>query len=208
MPDSSTRRVPSDPHLRRWMMFVDGENLTIRAQEWARDKNIQLQEGLYYKRDVLVWMPGVEAKTRPLHHDGLEELQYLGQRSYYYTSATGNDEKLRSIRETLWYLEFQPEVFKKAKGYNRKTKAVDIALATGLLGNAYRDNYDAAVLVAGDGDYVPLVEEAKRLGKVVHVTFFGEKEYGLSPDLRLASDRFWDLEEVFAEAWERYDSTV
>src|SRR5829696_8160198 len=91
---------------------------------------------------------------------------------------------------------------------NPETKAVDIALATGLLGNAYRDNYDAAVLVAGDGDYVPLVEEAKRLGKVVHVTFFGEKEYGLSPDLRLASDRFWDLEEVFAEAWERYDSTV
>jgi hypothetical protein len=37
--------IPSDPHLRRWMMFVDGENLTIRAQRLAQHKGIQLREG-------------------------------------------------------------------------------------------------------------------------------------------------------------------
>ena len=38
-----------------------------------------------------------------------------------------------------------------------------------------------AVLVAGDGDYVPLITEVKRLGKVVYVVFFND--YGLSTEL-------------------------
>ncbi len=205
MPNSGIR-VPSDPHLRRWMMFVDGENLTIRAQRLAQDKGVRLQEGPYYMPDVLIWLPEIEATTRLLYNEnGLEELQRLGVRAYYYTSTTGDEDKIRLIREALWNMGFQPEVFKKPRKQDR-TKGVDIALATGLLSNAYRDNYDAAVLVAGDGDYVPLVEEVKRLGKVVHVAFFGGKGRGLSPDLRLASDRFWELEDAFATSWELHNS--
>jgi uncharacterized LabA/DUF88 family protein len=123
-------------------------------------------------------------------------------RAYYYTSTVGDADKIRSVKQALWDIGFQPEVFKKPKQQDR-TKGVDIALATDLLGNAYRDNYDAAVLVAGDGDYVPLVEEVKRLGKVVHVCFFREKGRGLSPDLRLASDPFWALEQGFVASWEQ-----
>jgi uncharacterized LabA/DUF88 family protein len=199
-------RVPSDPHLRRWMMFVDGENLTIRAQKLAQDKDIPLQEGPYYMRDVLVWLPDIVATTRLLHNEnGLPELQLLGVRAYYYTSTTADEDKIRSIRESLWDIGFQPKVFKKPRRQAR-TKGVDIALATDLLGNAYRGNYDAAVLVAGDGDYVPLVEEVKRLGKVVHVVFFGEKGRGLSPELRLASDRFWEMEDAFTTSWKQHNS--
>ncbi len=160
-------KVPSDPHLRRWMMFVDGENLTIRAQELAEDKNIPLREGPYYSRDVLVWLPKLHARKRLIQDtEGVEELQFLAIRAYYYTSTTGGADVVDSIRRKLWDIGFQPTVFKKPK--NRVgSKGVDIALATDLLSNAYRNNYDAAVLVAGDGDYVPLVGEVKRLGKVV-----------------------------------------
>ena len=156
--------------------------------------------------DVLVWLPESEATRRLLYNeDGPEELQLLGVRAYYYTSTIGDENKISLIRQALWDIGFQPEVFKKPRKRDR-TKGVDIALATDLLGNAYRDNYDAAVLVAGDGDYVPLVEEVKRLGKVVHVVFFGEKGRGLSPELRLASDRFWELENAFAARWEQHNS--
>ena len=62
------------------------------------------------------------------------------------------------------------------------------------------------MLVARDGDYVPLVEEVKRLGELVHVAFFGEKVRGLSPELRLASDRFWELEYAFTTSWKQYNS--
>ena len=50
-----------------------------------------------------------------------------------------------------------------------------------------------------DGDYVPLVEQVKRLGKLVYVWFF-EKE-GLNPALRLSADRFYDLSEGFLATW-------
>lgn len=199
-------RVPSDPHLHRWMMFVDGENFTLRAQRVAESENIPLQDGAYYMRDVLVWLPERNATTNLLTpgEDGFTDLQPRGVRSYYYTSTTGGEDVVRTIKERLWKAGFHPEVFKKARTRD-KTKGVDLALATDLLSNAFRDNYDAAVLIAGDGDYLPLVEEVKRLGKVVHVAFFRGEGSGLSPNLRLASDWFWDLGTVFTGLWRDYD---
>jgi hypothetical protein len=52
---------PIDPHLRRWMLFVDGENLTIRAQKLASDNAVNLQEGAEYRKNVFVWFPGLKA---------------------------------------------------------------------------------------------------------------------------------------------------
>ena len=66
-----------------------------------------------------------------------------------------------------------------------------IALATSMLGNAFRQNYDYALLVAGDADYVPLVNEAKHHGRVVHGAFF---ERALAPELRLSFDDFFPLD--------------
>jgi uncharacterized LabA/DUF88 family protein len=106
----------------------------------------------------------------------------------------------------LWELGFQPEVFKKSK-QDQKAKGVDIALAKDFLGNAYNHNYDVAVLIAGDGDYVPLVAEVKRLGKVVYVAFFRDKGFGLSEDLELSSDRSFEFSTLFREKWVAIAST-
>ena len=59
-----------------------------------------------------------------------------------------------------------------------------------MLSQAYHDNYEVAVLVAGDEDYVPLAQEIKRTGKQVAVWFFDD---GLSHHLRRESDIFVDL---------------
>jgi uncharacterized LabA/DUF88 family protein len=49
-------------------------------------------------------------------------------------------------------------------------KAVDVKLATDLI--MLRDIYDVAIIVSGDQDYVPAVEEVKDLGKtVINVSF-------------------------------------
>jgi uncharacterized LabA/DUF88 family protein len=50
-----------------------------------------------------------------------------------------------------------------------------------------------AVLVTGDGDYLPVVEEVKRFGKRVVLAFFEHSEAGLSPELRRAADEFYRL---------------
>jgi uncharacterized LabA/DUF88 family protein len=63
-------------------------------------------------------------------------------------------------------------------------------------------DYEIAVLVAGDADYIPVVEELKRLSKLVYVWFFAQE--GLHPDLRLAAEYFKDLTEDLVGSWMRH----
>ncbi len=46
-------------------------------------------------------------------------------------------------------------------------KQVDVQIAVDLLSMAQRDEYDTAYLLSADGDFVPAVKEAKRVGKCV-----------------------------------------
>ena len=185
----------------RWMLFVDGENLTIRAQELANLKGL-LKQGPYFEPDVFVWYPYFSATMPPFQRRSPQRRQLHGYaiRSYYYTSVVGDDPKLQSIENALWTIGFTPRVFKK-DARREKTKGVDIALSTDVLTNGFLDNYDIAVLIAGDGDYVPMVREIKRLGKELYVAFF---ESGLSPRLRLESDQFLDIEPGLQNGWVGY----
>jgi hypothetical protein len=188
-----------DPHLRRWMLFVDGENFTIRAQKLASDNGVALHAGPEFLPDVFVWMPGVRP-TAALTNTAYAPLKVQPNaiRSHYYTCVTGDDAKVLSVRQALRSLGFHPEVFKKQKD-QPKAKGVDIALSKDFLSHAFLGNYDVAVLIAGDGDYVPLIAEVKRLGKVVYLAFF--EECGLSPDLRLAADNYFDMGQFFLDRW-------
>lgn len=192
-------RTPNDPHLRRWMLFIDGENLTIRGQEFAKQRGITLEPGTHFCPNIYLWMPGVVA-TQALTNTNTTPVpvQPHAIRAFYYTSITGDDLAITRNRESLWSLGFQPEVFKKAK-LQDKAKGIDVALTKDMLSNAFRNNFDVAVLIAGDGDYVPLVEELKRLGKVIYVMFF--RQNGLSAALRLSSDMYFELDEFYAQQW-------
>lgn len=90
----------------------------------------------------------------------------------------------------------------------RNEKAVDVKLATDLL--EFRQNYDIAIIVSGDGDYVPAVERVKDSGRhVVNVAFLkrdgslvpgGARRLNMVADGRLDLDygtvkRFMGLEE-------------
>jgi len=188
-------------HPKRWMLFVDGENFVIRAQEFAQGRGLSLERGRYYEPDVFVWFPDHPGTHHWPYSSSLEQpLEPSAVRSYFYTSVAGNDECIQEVRRLLWSLKLQPEVFKRAKG--GKSKGVDIALTKDMLAHAFFNHYDVAVLMSGDGDYVPLVDEVKRLGKVVCVAAFSSS--GLSPALRLSSDAFVDLEAPFEDRWSTY----
>lgn len=81
-----------------------------------------------------------------------------------------------------------PRVFKKE---GDRSKGVDISLATDMLINATRKHYDIGVLVAGDGDYVPLVRAVQGDGARVIVWSVSS---GLNPALVHAADDFADLD--------------
>ena len=46
-----------DPHLRRWMLFVDGENFTVRGQRLSESEGLALLEGRLYSRNIFLWVP-------------------------------------------------------------------------------------------------------------------------------------------------------
>lgn len=179
------------------MLFVDGENLTIRAQKIAAENGIVLAERhSHYVKDYLIWLnsgPG----TAQIFQSRNRLLDYA-VRAYFYTSVVGDEQFLDAVRNQLRGLGFDPIVFKKDSA-QKKTKGVDIALTKDMLSHAFRNNYQTAILVAGDGDYVPLVEEVKRLGKRVYVWFFASE--GLNPALRLAADQFFDITGIFINHW-------
>src|ERR1019366_6758356 len=125
--------------LKRWMLFVDGENFTCRAQALAQDKGIQLVEGDHYSRDVFVWFPNFAGSSSALFRQSRHPLHWTPIRSYYYTSVRGSDETLEGVRMQLWTLGFQAEVFKRNK--ERDSKGVDIALTKDMLTHAFFDHY-------------------------------------------------------------------
>lgn len=193
--------IADDPTALRWMMFVDGENFTIRAQAVAQERNFPLQPGRFWMPETFIWLPEWPA-TAGFGFSGVSAigLRRLAARAYYYTSVRGDAPKVDEIRESLWSLGFTPSVFRRPAG-DRKAKGVDIALTKDMLSHAFLANYDAAVLIAADGDYVPLVDEVKRLGKLVYVIFFTDPAAGLNDDLRLAADYFLDLTTTFFDRW-------
>jgi uncharacterized LabA/DUF88 family protein len=182
------------------MLFVDGENLTIRGQEFASNNNLILKAGTYWKQDCFLWMPNPHPLKRPHCLTGeIETLEERGLRAYYYTSVVGDESLLREVNESLWKLGFAPKVFKKQK--ERKSKGVDISLTTDMLTHAFQNHFDVAILMAGDGDYGPLVGRVKSLGKLLWVWFFQSEKDGMSPGLRLSSDVMLPLDAHFAENW-------
>jgi len=185
-----------------WMLFVDGENFTIRGQRYASDADIKLYDGPHFRKNRYLWIPGHRPLT-PFRN--LDTLHWWAVRAYYYTSIDGDENSVTSAEEELWGLGFTPRVFKKARQED-KAKGVDICLTKDMLSHAFLDHYEVACLVSGDGDYVPLVEEVKRLGKRVTCLFFPSQ--GLNPKLKLACDDCCDIEGYFKEMWEKYSPAI
>ncbi|MDD5127622.1 MAG: NYN domain-containing protein [Dehalococcoidales bacterium] len=66
-------------------------------------------------------------------------------------------------------------------------KGTDVQLATDMLTHAFKNNYDVAILVAGDNDYVGAVQAVKDNGKHIEIALFGQE--GTSRQLRSAADK-------------------
>jgi uncharacterized LabA/DUF88 family protein len=92
-------------------------------------------------------------------------------------------------------IELQEDVhlgFGALRGLKRKArqKGVDVQLAVDMLVGAFSSVFDIAVLVAGDADFVPVVEEVKRRGVMVAIV---AEPKSLADDLRRVADRHVSL---------------
>ncbi len=183
-----------NPHLvrqtRRIMVFADGENLVGRYQAML-DQGYVPRDDMFHEKDVAVWTPGYTNLARD--HEII--------RVTYYTYMVGSVEKIDSMKESIKTLRFTshmssplpdtvtPCIFKK-EAKSRKTKGVDIQICIDILNHVHRNNVDAILLLSGDGDYEPLIDEVLRSGVQVYLSAY---ESGLNPRLKYKVDRFYEL---------------
>jgi uncharacterized LabA/DUF88 family protein len=164
------------------MVFVDGENFAIRFGSLINGRALD-EPWVYYKPDIYVWSRNI--------NDLCAFVNVI--RKHYYTSTSGDENAIAGIQDTLKDIGIEaPRVFKRQK--NGRSKRVDITLATEMLTHAHRKNYDVAILIAGDEDYLPLVEAVQGEGARVFLWFF---KNGLSPKLKRTVDNYVDIEYLF-----------
>ena len=109
----------------------------------------------------------------------------LGQ-IYYYTSQFRLDKnpsvyyKQQQFFKRLRKQQFLVRVSQISETSNH-VKGDDIYLAVDMMDDTCQKKFDTAVLVSGDGDFVPLVKRVKSAGKKVELWYF---EKGISSNLK------------------------
>lgn len=160
----------------RVQIFIDGSNLYHALKDECENVNLD-----YLKFSYLL------ANGRKLI------------RTYFYISTLdtnrskpetvkGQQRFLGALREVP-YITIKHRPLNYTKGVPVE-KGVDILIATDMLTNALRDGYDTAILVSGDGDFAPVLEEIARAGKQVENAAFRSSR---SDALVSASDLFVEL---------------
>ncbi|MFC1901238.1 NYN domain-containing protein [Chloroflexota bacterium] len=119
-------------------------------------------------------------------------------RIYYYNAQVGRREEPERYRDQQTFLNSVSSIpycelrlgrlvyinWPNSPPYE---KGVDIMLTTDLLTHSYKNNYDVAILVAGDSDYVGALQAVKDNGKNVEVALFGKER--TSRPLREVADK-------------------
>ena len=159
----------------RVMIFVDGSNMYHSLKSHFRRTDIDLGK---FSREIL---------------DGRRLV-----RIYYYNAEVGQKEEPERFKDQQKYLsgvEAIPytELRLGRLVYNNwpnsppYEKGVDIQLATDMITHSYKNNYDAAILVGGDTDYVGALQAVKDNGKNVEVALFGKGQSSMQ--LRKVADK-------------------
>lgn len=167
----------------RVAIFIDGSNLYNGMRENLSNTRVNLNELIQQLRG-----------DRPLF------------RAYYYNAPLTEDydSDLRDGQTRFFEsLRRIPYVTVRLGRLHRRhdgslvEKGIDVSIAVESLSLAYRDAYDVAVLVSGDGDYVELVEAIKRHGKQVEIAMFRNQSAGV---LMEYADVFRPMDEL---VWDR-----
>jgi len=119
--------------------------------------------------------------------------EQIGRSILYGSRPPDNDSIWQRARDA----EFQVEVFDRSI-YTNKEKQVDIALSTTMLENSFNhmraDNGDIAVLVAGDGDFLPTIRSLQKRAFGIRVVSW---THAVSRELRDTADEFVGLDPHF-----------
>lgn len=101
-------------------------------------------------------------------------------RTYYYNAQLNQQadpnaykaqQQFLSSLRSLPFFELRLGVL-RPRGDTWVEKGIDVKVAVDMIGMAYKSQYDVALLVSGDGDYVDCVRAVKDAGKHVVNAYF------------------------------------
>lgn len=131
-------------------------------------------------------------------------------RVWYYTSIVGDTKKIQEIQQFIGNIDYNyiydpnpeipkataqivPRVYKKSSR-TQKTRNVDINIIIDVMRSVYSRDIELIYVLSGDGDYLPLIDEAMKNGKRVFLSAFSS---GLNEQLPYCVDTFQSLDELF-----------
>lgn len=162
---------------KRAMMFIDGANVFHSCKNFREDYKIdyvKLRDELTKDYDLI--------------------------RAYFYEGVKPDDDSKRSFHKALkaqgFHVETRPLV-KRSGSFMEK--GVDVMLTTELLTHTFKDNFDIAVIVGGDQDYIVALKEIKREGKRIVMSCF---KNSFSNEIQEIADEAIFIDEI-AEKVER-----
>jgi len=159
----------------RVMVFIDGSNMYHSLKYYFKRTDI----------DVGKFSSKILDKRRLI-------------RIYYYNARVGQREEPERYRDqhnffasvtAIPYCELRLGrlVYNNWPAAPPYEKGVDILLATDMITHSFKNNYDVAILVAGDNDFVGAIQAVKDNGNNVEVALFGKER--TSMELRNVADK-------------------
>jgi len=143
----------------KFMVFIDGSNM------FHGQKKLNFRMDYEKIRDVL-------QKNRFIirfHYYEGYPLPLLPKKESFYS-------KLRHLGMTVKTRPLRKRPYKCEKCEYEKDisyeKGIDASLTTDLLWHAFQKNYNTAILLTGDDDFVPPIEVVKALGRRVEIWTF------------------------------------
>ncbi len=157
------------------MIFIDGSNMYHSLKHYYKKTNI----------DIGKFCQKILGRRRLV-------------RMYYYNAQVGHkEEPERYKRQQRFFAEITAIPYTELRmgrlvyinwpNTPPYEKGVDIQLATDMITHSFKNNYDVAILVAGDNDFVGALQSVKDNGKNVEVALFGKER--TSMQLRNVADR-------------------
>lgn len=188
------------------LIFVDGENLVHRYQEMLRSGRKPHPENIHIQ-DSFIW-------NQRILNDQIWNLKRIS----YYTSVTGDDLRVRKVRELIAGTKFTCRIglangngllqnyitrtgqiipfVRKKSSRARKEGICDISIAVDVMRACYRDHAKIIWVFSGDGDFLSLFNEVVHNGKSAYASALSS---GLNEEIRFAVDEFLLLDNYLFE---------
>lgn len=162
---------------------------------------------------VMIFIDGSNVYHSLKQHFGRTDLdigkfsnKLLGRRSliriYYYNARVGFKEEPERYRQQQAFfasvnaIPYSELRLGRLVYYNWPSvppyeKGTDVQLAADMITHGFKNNYDVAILVGGDNDFVSAIQSVKDNGKHVEIALFGKE--GTSRQLRSVADKVTNI---------------